>query len=644
MSDLKEVLPAELARQKLSELRRALSGPSDPPVVENLLPALPEDNIAKLQTVRQGKDCKVNFGHVHIPDGSRPGDIDIFLTKDGVEVSDWIPLPNPVPADFSMTLSALHTATPGPFKLGFTLQYGSSTTLSPTSLFYIDTVAPNHGAPGVAARAPAGIVDNVISKEYLEAEGEVVMDIETPDDVKQGDIVRGYYGYGTPSVGIGVFEFTDDLTEPIKISISKDVIERSGEGSRVFYFRYYDRVGNVGDPSDETKFTVQLTPIPSRLQPPEVPAAADGLVDREDATPVVAVLIPTFDYGLTGDHVRVFWAGRPQVLIPTDGTSQVIVDVPYADVENGGNGPKDALVSYVIVRNGVDYPETTGTTVRVDLTIAGPGFPNPDPEEGNPNLLAPTVQGADTTEPNKLQAGDIGQAATVTAPIYIGAKLGDEVRLYWNGVPVPDSDGLYEPDGTEVPGTDVMSFRIASSIFEATNNGFFKVHYVITNPANGSNENPSLRQEVDVYIYPVTLPNPVIQHLFTSPTGRISLACSSLREIAVIGKAAIVRVSGSLHFAADMELNFTWSGIQYAAPGNPDIPVDAYPIRKKLQGNEHVDGFEVYLPFNAALKPIADGLGSIIYTAEINGHTETSLPHDVRVIVKDTNENYCPGT
>jgi hypothetical protein len=52
----------------------------------------------------------------------------------------------------------------------------------------------------------------------------------------------------------------------------------------------------------------------------------------------------------------------------------------------------------------------------------------------------------------------------------------------------------------------------------------------------------------------------------------------------------------------------------------------------------------VYLPFNAALKAIADGEGIIAYTATIDDRTHTSAEHKVRVVVIDADEKFCSGT
>ena len=642
MSIVNELSAAERARQEMAKLRRSLARASEAPKVEGLLLAIVGDDIDKLQSARQGQDCNVIFTSIDIPPGSKPDEVDIVLTKDKIPVSDWETLPSPVPAGFTMVLPKLQTATPGPFNLGFKTLYGSQETDSPESTFFIDTVAPNHGAPGAEADLPVEIINGLVTKEYLEAEGKVVMAIATPTDVAAGDIIRGYYGKSIPGAEIGTFNVDEDFSRPIIINIDKGVIERGSEGQNIFYFRYEDRVGNVGQLSAQTEMIIQLTPAPSNLKAPRVPQAVDDdLIDREDAIPSVGVVIPTFDNGLSGDQVRVFWGGRPQALIPTDGTSEVIVEVPFSEVANGGDIQTDVLVSYEIDRQGAIFPESVGfTVVSVNLEMPGPVDPLPNPEIGNPRLRPVEVIGEVSNDPDKLIEDDIGQPATASVAIYDERKMGDLVRLYWDGVPVPGADGLYTVMGDEAK-DQLMTFKIASSIFEATKNGIKEVHYVITNPANGSNGNPSLRKDVDVYIFPVTLPAPRLQHLFTSPSGRVSLACTSLRDVPVVGKAAIVRVPGGEPLAEGMELSFTWKGTAF---GSTPTPVPDYPFTRKLTGTEHITGFEVYLPFNDALKPIKDGEGEIMYTVEIDGRDESSLGHKERVIMIDFDQNYCPGT
>jgi hypothetical protein len=296
-------------------------------------------------------------------------------------------------------------------------------------------------------------------------------------------------------------------------------------------------------------------------------------------------------------------------------------------------------VTYAIVRNNKDFPELVGKTFNVNLTIPGPDNPEPDPDLGNPNLDKLVLKGS--AGDNTLVEDDVGNDIDIDLTIYTGFKDGDIVDLKWEGKVVPPPGGRYEVDGTEDPDFKIP-FKLPSAIFEATRNGKKTAGYGITNPDdNGENENPSPRTEVNAYIYPVTLPVPVIQHLYTNPIGREYLDCSSLRDIPVVGKAAIIRVAGGGSLEAGMKLEFKWSGTKFPVGSDP---VDDYPFEKTLQGTEHINGFEVYLPFNPALKAIADGEGIIAYTATIDDRTHTSAEHKVRVVVIDADENFCSGT
>ncbi|MNF48675.1 hypothetical protein D3C84_299270 [compost metagenome] len=639
MTDMNILSAAELARKKLFDLRESLRlAAGTPPKVVDLLPALPSDNVEKLQLARQGHDCDVELFDVQVPPGAQPGDIGITLMKGETEVSGWVELPITIPDPFIMVLKAIDTVAEGPFSLRYKTQYASNTVTSDASLFFIDKTAPNHGSPGPVATPPAEVVNGLVTREILDKLDGLTMTVETPSDMKEGDRYYGYYGKSIPGVLTGVFSVTDDLTRPIEIKIPKSQIETGSSGDFIFYSKYEDRVGNLGPESAPLDLYVRLTPVPSGLQPPEVPEYDDGVIDLDDAWPHVGVVIPTFANGLPGDQVKVTFDGIVQPLKLTDGTTQVIVDVPFADVASNGDGPREVLVTYVIVRGSDEYPELTGIRLNIDLTIPGPTNPEPDPDLGNPNLIKLVVKGS--TADDTLVEGDIGSLIDIDLTIYEKFKAGDLVNLYWNDELVPPPEGHYAVVGTEDPDFKIP-FKLPSAVFEATGNGIQKARYIITNPTqNGENKNPSPPTDVDVYIHPVSLPDPEILHLYTSPIDKKYLDCSSLRDIPVVGKAAIVKVQGGGSLAADMKLDFVWSGGRYPGP----TPVPEYLFDKTLTGNEHVDGFEVYLPFNAALRPIVDGVGGIVYTTTVDGRTHSSVKVEVRVVVIDSNEDFCPGT
>lgn len=639
MNNLKMLSKAEAARRKLYVLRQSLKKRAiTAPEVVNLLPALPGDqNVKKLQLSRQGQNCDVRVIDVERPEHSKPEELYIALYKGSDLVSEWIQLPQNND-DFILTLLGVYTASPGLFDLKYIVDYAGVETSSEVSRFYIDNVAPNHGNPGGVATPPAEVIDGVLTREILDAGDYIVMSVPTPDDVAQGDIYRGYYGNLKQGIVVDTFIVDEDTTAPIQMDIPTSLIKGIGDGEYYFYCVYQDRVGNVGKDGEAFKLTVELTPRPSGLQPPEVPVNDDGVTDLKDAYPFLDVVIPPFGNGLPTDKAVVTFDGKAQPGKPTDGTSEVIVSVPFADVALGGDGPRDARVAYAIVRDGKEFPEPTGVTVKIDFTIPGPVNPEPDPEVGNPNLGALVVKGS--SKDNELVEADIGTDVDIDLDLPTGLKAADVITLVWEGQKVAAPEGVYTVTGAEDPDFKVP-FTLKSAVFEATKNGRKTARYVITNPDNGENENPSLPTPVKVSIYPVTLPDPVIQHIYTNPGNLKFLNCTSLRDIPVIGLAAVVRVAGGGSLVADMKLDFVWSRSKLD-PGAPDI--EDYKFEKVLQGSEHITGFDVYLPFADALRPIKDGNGKIIYSTVIDGDTHSSGEHAVRVVVADFNDRYCDGS
>ena len=632
---------AQATRNKLADLRRAISARAgQEPEVDDLLPAIPGDDIKKLHSDRQGTDCNVTVENVQVPPGAQPGDTFIRLMKDLIPITSYVEVRIPPLPAFGVILPGTETATPGVFRLSYQTHYAGNDNTSDESVFFIDDVAPNHGRPFPEPVPDSKIIGGVVTREILEELDGIPLTSVNPSDVKAGDIYRCHYGKSDPAVVIDAFFVTEDFTRIPNFKVPKNIVIQAGSGDFIAYVKAEDRVGNVGPSSDPVKFSIRLTPVPSGLQPPEIPEwADDGVIDINDAWPSVAVVIPTFNDGLPGDLAVVTINGIVQPGVPTDGTTAVIVDVPHADIAAGGDGPKQFNVTYEIARGTDRFPETVGQVVDVNLTIAGPVNPEPDPELGNPNLDKLVVKGS--TADDELVEGDVGTVVDIDLTIYDGYKAGDFVNLFWNKVLVPPPEGHYAVLGTEDPAFKIP-FKLKSEIFEETGNGEFEARYKITNPtSNGNNSNPSPPTPVDVYIFPVDLPDPVIQHLFTNPAGKKYCNCSSLRDIPVVGKAVIVKVAGGGSLADGMVLDFKWIGTP-GVPGDPAIP--DYTFQKTLRDEEHINGFEVYLPFSAALKPIRDGEGEIIYTTNIGGRTHSSIGHKERVVMIDNTGTFCPGT
>lgn len=629
---------AEAGRARAREIGRRLSRAGEAPQLQGVLPNVTGDDPNKLELLRQGQDNDVTI--IELIDVIAPPGrtVVVQLVWNGLPAGAPLPLTTPVPAGpHTLVLPGTATVAAGVYNLYYTVTYAGNPKSSDSIDIYIDQTAPNQGNRGGDLVLPAGLPNGVITNEYLAANNDtVVLTIPQHPDRKTGDHCTVLLGTSIPGTIIGTYTVPDNPGPDMTVELKRAHLVSSGEGARILYYRWKDRVGNEGPNSESLDITVQLTPAPSALLPPEVPeAVSPDIIDLADAWPSVTVAIPAYSDGRAGDEVVVVWDGIIQTAQPVDTNFEAKVEVPYADVLANGTGPRDVVVTYSILRGGTSYPEGTDVTVGVDLSTTGPVNPGPDPTTPNPALTALTVKGSASPD-NTLRAADSGNPVTITAPIYTPNAAGETVRLYWNGAAVGDADGgLY----TVAAGDTEITFTVPWTVVEASGNHVaLPVQYKIQN-VNG-NENPSLIQDVDVYILPVNLNDPVILHLYSDGGPLDYINCSSLREIPTGGRGAIVSVPGGTPLEQGHVLTFAWTGERQTDP-NPG-PVPDFTFDKTLSGNEHIDGFNVYLPFDAALEPILDGLGSIVYTVEIAGRPETSGAHEVIVVVRNGEGDLCP--
>ncbi|MBC3366234.1 hypothetical protein [Pseudomonas sp. SWRI154] len=631
-----------------------------PPELQGLLPNVPGDGENKLPKALQGVTNEVWLREVLYSENVPAGrEVHISLRWQGIDVgsvqSFTTPIdPDNLPAKFELRDTL--TTTPGERRLSYVSYYpvhGANPYFGPEIRILIDREPPNQGLQDVPLSL-TNVSGSVIDLDFFENNTTIDISIARPADRATGDIAHIYFGQSIPGALVGsTVPALDNSSGDLTISIPASLIRGQGEGQRMFYYNWEDRVGNVGVESKELAVTVFLTRAPTNLLPPVVPDAigADKLVNVAVSFPTLAVEIGRYtNFVVSVDKVQVEFDGERQIPRDVDGNWPLLVEVPYASVKRGGVGPRNARVTYEVVRNTVIVPELIGETVKIDLNRPGPVFPDPeDPEIGNPNLnpVVVTGRGLPPSGDNRLEMQDANLDADATVTIFDGFKADDHVQLFWNKVLVPAPGGVYEVDGSESAG-DPMEFVIPWSMIEETSNGNWPVHYVITNPAQ-PNPNPSLRAHVSVHVLAVTLPPPVIQGVVSSG-GDDYIVCETVVTVPGQGRVAVVHVNGGAPLAEGLELTFTWSGERLSGldPLEPDPgytvpgPVPNYPIKKTLVGTEHLSGFNVYLPFAEALLPIRDGKGSIVYTAIIDGEEETSSTHDVEVIVVNANNEPCP--
>lgn len=646
MEKVDAIKKVDAGRAAMSAVRQTRSlRRATPPILQGLLSDVAGDDNNKLPKARQGLDNDVVIAQVlditPAPPPNRP--LIIRLLWNNSPIGDPLSLVTPVTGSQTLVLPASATVSEGVYLLSYRLEYaGNNYNYDPPVPIFIDKEAPNKDLPGGPVVLPPEYADGRITKERLEANPVIELTIPLHSDRKTGDTARVYMGASAPGVFIGAYTTPDDSSSAMTVELTKAQVENGLEGNRILYYTWEDRVGNLGPNSNELDVIVELTPAPSNLKPLEVPEAPapEYLITLKDAFPHVGVVVEAYDNHAATDRIEVIWDGIPQMVKFAGEGFPLIFDVPYEHVKRNGLGPRAVSVTYLVRRGAQEYRETTVVPVNVDLRRAGTLPPDPeDPDVGNPNLSPVTVQAAVTTAPNQFELVDAGQDGIATTIIDAVNNDGDVYQLYWGGVPVPGAN--YRANGGEAVGFVVEMTVPADFITAQGNNPAVPVHYTISNPNfPDDNENPSLRQPVSVYVVRVTLPTPKVSHLQTIG-GVEFLNCSSLRNISNVGWAAVVDVPGGAPLAAGMILNFIWSGTTYDDAGAP-IPVPDYLLSKPLTGNEHSDGFSVYLPHDAALLPIKDGDGKIVYQTLVDGRTESSAEHEVAVVVRDGAGGNCP--
>ncbi|MGH8417204.1 MAG: hypothetical protein ACRER8_07950 [Pseudomonas sp.] len=622
--------PAKEARDTLFASRslRVLARPAPEFHPDNpLLPVTTDDPNRQLPARFQGQTLKVSIPKFDI-DGVAGQRVVVRLIWDGALLGNntWrftLPIED---SEFPgmIALSPNQTTQPGLHSLQYQVNVEGNPAASDALDFNIDRTAPNNGGPGSLVTLPAEVESNGITKEYLDANGGVL--ITVPGDYadrKIGDAVNVYFGRSIPSaVYVGKITRTD-TTSPLTTTLTAAQIGLE-EGEKSIFYTLEDRVGNVGRPSEYKPVDVVLTPAPAGLRPLTIPLAppGDDLIDPQDVVTGVEVVIEPYTNFVSGDIVEVDWGGIKVTAIAVEG-SQTFVRIPYPALLEGGTsgtGPKPVDVTYAIKRART-YPE--GTVVGIQVDLRSPGPENPDiPDPVNPLLEKVTVRGAVSAVDNMLTEDDAGQDATATVEIYEPHVAGEIVQLYWNFVPVPAPGGVYEVVGDEAE-AQLIPFTIPWDIIEAAgNNSALPVRYSITHPDVNNAEVFSPDQPVEVAVTVVALPAVKFLNL-DEDFGNLN--CNSLREKSGIGWGVEIQVEGGEPQLANQVLTFNYTGHNTAE--NREV---TFSFTYEPTPQEATAGFIVFLEYEP-LRDTRNGPGTIEYTAVVDGFTRKSPKDTVPV-------------
>lgn len=353
-----------------------------------------------------------------------------------------------------------------------------------------------------------------------------------------------------------------DVNQTREIAITRDVLERIGNGLCYALYALMDKAGNISRLSYYTSARVAVGAVPENLQPPSVPLAEDGLIDRVDAAQGVLVQVLEFDNAQRGDLIQVFWGDTALTPVQVGSTPSfpVSVPVPWAaikanyDFADSGAASQPLIVGYQVVRSPLTFPEVPlGAEILVNLKVAGPENPD-EPDPVNPALPVVLVRG-DSGLDNELDLNDHGKPATVFITLYEGVKAGDLIHVYWKG---QRSTRPYPVEPGDAPGDEVQVDVPWELIEAAGNDPLLPVHYIVTD-ADEVNYQQSLPTMVKVNVLEITLEKPEFPHIWISADGtRKRMNCSSIRELdGALGFYVLVRPDGQ-YLKAGTDVTLHW--------------------------------------------------------------------------------------
>lgn len=647
MASPKPLTPAEQSRVDYMKVRHAVTK-VDAPVIKvhpdnPFLDDTADDETNQIPLSLQGKPFKCLVPRPAEADDPEviPGFID--LTFDGSRIPSTryrytTPL-DPDILEIDMTFPVGYTDRPGTHELGYFIDQGGNESNSVPLKCNVDRTPPH---PFFPVGLPDEIINDGITKKYLDDNGFVAIKISNYGDMKIGDFIELLYGDSTVLAEVVDSVTRTDTTTDIVLRLTAEQVFKQDEGTHALFFRVTDRKGNPSTFSPPVPVTVVLTDPPEGLLPLSVPlydGVGDGLVDLADAqTPLGVGILAEYTNYLPRDELVVTYDGILQMAKTISGFP-FYVDISFKDVFNGDPGEKTVEVEYQIKRGSTYYPPTPiSKEVKVDLRK--PGLPidpeNPDPT--NPNLALVTVQGGSGGPVNTLREADKDEVVTVTVNTYTDAEEDDTVQLEYAGQLVSEADGGLITIPDPVPTT--LEWEVEWSVFAAAGNGdpTHPMAYVIGHPLN-DNVDISKPRNVDVEIQVDTVPDPAFLHL--DPNYTDWLNCKALRLDPIKGVVVEVHVPGGESALANQELIFTYQGYiddegATIKPGTfkevPYTPTD----------QEAADGFIVKIPYEPLLVTL-NAWGGVGYTAVINGRDVPSKEHLVRVyLVNPGDGGSCP--
>jgi hypothetical protein len=326
----------------------------------------------------------------------------------------------------------------------------------------IDRTPP--GAPQLAPIIfPASVQDGLTSAELEEMGNLLTGEVAGYQDMKEGDVVRSYWG--TVDGPVAIVGKDDMGLKRVSVKFSRDFLQSLGDGDSAVYYTVTDLAGNLSIPSQEVRVKLQLSVLPE-LPVPVLKEAVGGVLDPADTALGATVVVATSAQLRRGDRVAVHWTGpkgsdsKERLITDNEAGKELAVVFSTALVEV--NKGQTVTIAYAVTRTSGS--EQTSDTVAVQIL-------------GGESLLpAPTM---DTVGPDGLLIpSNIPDSGATVRVAYAGMSSGDSVVVQWKGV----SD--YDTPAQVAAGDGELQFNVPKAFISQSTGGSASVAYTVTRASN----------------------------------------------------------------------------------------------------------------------------------------------------------------
>ncbi len=508
-----------------------------------------------------------------------------------------------------------------------------------------DTLPPwRHAEPAAMSLPVQELTDDVLATYPDEIPGTL------PDyaDIQRGDKVA-FYWVTTPlpddpdqlPLPVGYIDVLPDKT----VAYPVDMLKQSQDKDYYAFYVLFDKAGNRSPLSSYHKVDVALGPLPSNLQDPIVPLAADGVLDLPDAREGISVQIRAFDDWKKTDRIELTWGD--QVFSSSEiGVSPrfpLDIAVPLTVLRDAydrtAGGEQATNVSYRVLR-GAKPSEVKAISVNVDFSYIGPDpVPDPDPDWPDPvngQLTRARVFGKASNVQDSLARADANQAADLKFELYTPLAEGEEIDFFWAGTEV--SEARYVVKDTDTSNDEISVEIPWSYIANAGNHPALPVHYRIHAPGS-ENYQSSPMTLVNVDAITVVPEKPEFEGLYNNSVINCDSLYADPTNPATGEPAVRVRVPDLSRYQLNDgdKVTLTWTAVE-GFTGEVEVPGVEKSAEITLGGATPVTGF-VWLvePYDTHLLPIytqaGDGRGRASYTFIAPGSGEELTSEVAEAIV-----------